>query len=165
LFAGNTSFPHLANRVRKNHSMQNQSFRAALIYLVVGVLWTIITNWLVYEFLPNSNNPLWFFIRSMVFVVLSTVGVYYVFKVHYRHYHAAERKYEQLFQNYPQPIWIYDTDTYRFLKLNKATLDQYGYTAAEFSRLTLLDLFPESKQDLCSRRSNQSNTGISQMES
>ena len=128
--------------------MQNRSFRAALIYLVVGLLWTIITNWLINELLPGKHTLLWFTIRSLTFVILSTIGVYFVFKVHYRYYHSAERKYEQLFQNYPQPMWIYDIDTYRFLKVNKAAIDTYGYNASEFAKLRLLDLFPGSEAEM-----------------
>jgi PAS domain S-box-containing protein len=122
--------------------MKNPSFRYTVIYLTIGIVWTITTNALVYYFAPHSNTFTLFFLRSLLFVILSGIGVYLVFRGHYRAYHTAERKYEHLFQNYPQPMWVYDTETYRFLKVNRAAIEKYGYSEKEFSQITLLNLFP-----------------------
>jgi PAS domain S-box-containing protein len=42
----------------------------------------------------------------------------------------------------PQPIFIYDTETYRFLAVNRAALEVYGYRREEFLALSLPDLRP-----------------------
>jgi PAS domain S-box-containing protein len=98
-------------------------------------------------------------------VVVSGIGVYFVLRGHYRSYHAADRKYEHLFQNYPQPMWVYDTETYRFLKVNRAAVEKYGYSEEEFSQITLLNLFPVKemqgiKQDIEEIKAKQFNEGI-----
>ncbi len=47
-----------------------------------------------------------------------------------------------LFMENPQPMWVFDLRTFRFLAVNKAALRQYGYTEEEFSGLTARDLVP-----------------------
>ena len=55
-------------------------------------------------------------------------------------------EYRLLFDNNPHPMWIFDEETSRFLKVNEAALAHYGYTAADFSRMTLSDLRPAAEQ-------------------
>ena len=40
----------------------------------------------------------------------------------------SEERYRKLFELNPQPTWIYDRETLRFLAVNKAALQKYGYT-------------------------------------
>jgi PAS domain S-box-containing protein len=44
-------------------------------------------------------------------------------------------------------MWVYDTETYRFLKVNRAAIEKYGYSEDEFSQITLLKLFPVKEAD------------------
>ncbi|MBI9036724.1 MAG: response regulator [Bacteroidales bacterium] len=52
----------------------------------------------------------------------------------------SESKYRLLFENNPQPIWIYDIETLKFLEVNKAAIDHYGYSKDEFLSMTLKDI-------------------------
>ncbi|HKB91341.1 MAG TPA: PAS domain S-box protein, partial [Opitutaceae bacterium] len=47
-----------------------------------------------------------------------------------------------LFENNPLPIWVYDAETLRFLSVNTAALECYGYTREEFMRMTIKDIRP-----------------------
>lgn len=42
----------------------------------------------------------------------------------------------------PQPIWIYDVDSLRFLVVNRAAMACYGYSEAEFLAMTIEDIRP-----------------------
>src|SRR5690606_19206417 len=53
-----------------------------------------------------------------------------------------EELYRVLFDANPMPLWIYDTGTLRFLEVNQAALEQYGYAREEFLSLNLADLRP-----------------------
>jgi PAS domain S-box-containing protein len=53
---------------------------------------------------------------------------------------ASEAHYRFLFVENPQPMWILDLRSCRFLAVNSATLRQYGFTAEEFMTLTGRDL-------------------------
>lgn len=55
---------------------------------------------------------------------------------------ASESRYKALFDSNPTPMWIYDTDTLGFLQVNQAAQAHYGYSEAEFQRMTLLDIRP-----------------------
>jgi PAS domain S-box-containing protein len=52
----------------------------------------------------------------------------------------AERRYAQIFDASPQPLWVHDPDTLEFLLINEAAVRQYGWSAAEFlaGRVTML---------------------------
>ncbi len=61
--------------------------------------------------------------------------------------YAIERKkssndFKRLFTNSPGPMYIYDQDTYRFLAVNNAALEQYGYTEEEFLSMGAEDIRP-----------------------
>ena len=53
---------------------------------------------------------------------------------------ASEAHYRFLFVENPQPMWILDLRSCRFLAVNNAALRQYGFTAEEFMTLTGRDL-------------------------
>lgn len=54
----------------------------------------------------------------------------------------SEAQYRLLFESNPQPMWVYDVETLRFLAVNDATLRHYGYSRAEFLEMTLKDIRP-----------------------
>src|SRR5690606_14239811 len=54
----------------------------------------------------------------------------------------SERKYSNLFHLSPQPMWVYDLETYRFLDVNAAAINHYGYTREEFLSMTVMDIRP-----------------------
>jgi PAS domain S-box-containing protein len=54
----------------------------------------------------------------------------------------SEARYRELFASSPNPMWIYDTETLRFLAVNDAAVDRYGYTRDEFLAMTIKDIRP-----------------------
>jgi len=59
----------------------------------------------------------------------------------------SEQSFRLLFSNNPHPMWVYDLETLRFLEVNAAAIDQYGYTHDEFLELTLLDIRPPDERE------------------
>src|SRR6266852_9851974 len=58
---------------------------------------------------------------------------------------APERSavnYRRLFERHPQPMWVFDPVSLRFLAVNEAALAQYGYTREEFLALSSKDIRP-----------------------
>jgi len=51
-----------------------------------------------------------------------------------------------LFNGNPLAIWIYDSNSLRFLDANESAVSQYGYTREEFLQLTLRDILLPAKQ-------------------
>lgn len=54
----------------------------------------------------------------------------------------SEIRYRRLFEDNPNPMWVYDSETFRFLAVNPAALRHYGYTHEEFVALTIFDIRP-----------------------
>ena len=52
----------------------------------------------------------------------------------------SEKRYSSLFQLSPQPMWIIDTEQFRFVQVNLAAIEKYGYTEDEFRELSLFDI-------------------------
>lgn len=54
----------------------------------------------------------------------------------------SEERHRTLFERHPQPMWVYDSDTLRFLAVNEAALRHYGYSREEFVAMTIRDIRP-----------------------
>ncbi|MDO8905696.1 PAS domain S-box protein [Hydrogenophaga sp.] len=52
----------------------------------------------------------------------------------------SEQQYRLLFNAHPQPMWVFDHASKRLLAVNTAAIARYGYSRAEFLRLTILDI-------------------------
>jgi two-component system cell cycle sensor histidine kinase/response regulator CckA len=56
---------------------------------------------------------------------------------------ASETRYRMLFESSPLPMWVFDVETLRFLTVNTAAIDHYGYSREEFAALTIEDIRPQ----------------------
>ncbi len=68
----------------------------------------------------------------------------------------------ELFEANPQIMWFYEASTLRFLSVNRAARHFYGYTGAEFQRMTLLDIRPPSEHALLRQRVAQHHPALRQ---
>ncbi len=48
--------------------------------------------------------------------------------------------------DHPQPIWIFDRKSLRFIDVNDEAVRHYGYSREEFLNMTLLDIRPEREK-------------------
>ena len=58
----------------------------------------------------------------------------------------SEQRYMALFESTPLPLWVFDRDTLRFLTVNPAAVEQYGYSTEEFLAMTVLDIRHERER-------------------
>ena len=62
---------------------------------------------------------------------------------------ASEEHYRLLFESNPLSMWVYDLETRRFLAVNEATVEQYGYSREQFLDMTIEQISsPEDVQRL-----------------
>ncbi len=54
----------------------------------------------------------------------------------------SERRYRELFESNPHPMWVYDLESLGFLAVNDAAVSHYGYSRAEFLGMTIADIRP-----------------------
>lgn len=57
----------------------------------------------------------------------------------------SEKRYSDLFRLNPQPMWVYDPISLKFVQVNKAAIDHYGYSEEEFLGMTILDIRPKEE--------------------
>lgn len=55
----------------------------------------------------------------------------------------SEATFRSLFQRNPNPMWVYDLESLNFLAVNEAAMKFYGYTQAEFEKMTIRQIRPE----------------------
>src|SRR5215475_12118603 len=54
-----------------------------------------------------------------------------------------EASFRLLFEENPIPMWVYDRETLRFVAVNEAAIEQYGYSREQFLKMTLVDIRQE----------------------
>jgi two-component system cell cycle sensor histidine kinase/response regulator CckA len=64
---------------------------------------------------------------------------------HRRARRKAEEQYRFLFENGPHPMWVIDRETLRFLTVNDAAVEQYGYAREEFLAMRITDIRPSEE--------------------
>ncbi|AFL85135.1 PAS domain S-box [Belliella baltica DSM 15883] len=73
----------------------------------------------------------------------------------------SEKRYRELFQLSPLPMYVFDKSSFRFLDVNKAAISHYGYSKEEFLSMTVFDIRPvdeiERAKDIIQ---NEENTGM-----
>lgn len=105
----------------------------------------------------NTFRPL-FNERNEVYGVIFTSREVTAKKIVEMALQESEEKYRILFLSNPQPMWVYDKETLRFLEVNNAALHHYGYTREEFSRMTIKDIRPKEDVVLLMEQLNTSSS-------
>jgi diguanylate cyclase (GGDEF)-like protein/PAS domain S-box-containing protein len=119
-------------------------------YLVVGLLWILGSDWLVsYLVSDPAGITLWQNVKGWGFVLITAAALYLLLRERFRaviDWHAREERgvlpYQLLFDRNPLPMWLYESESLRFVAVNDAALRLYGYTRAEFLAMTIRDLRP-----------------------
>lgn len=57
----------------------------------------------------------------------------------------SEQRFAALFEKAPVPMWVYDATSYKFLTVNHAAVQSYGFSVEEFLSMTLAAIRPESE--------------------
>lgn len=77
----------------------------------------------------------------------------------------SEKNYRHLFEFSPEPMWVYDMDSLKFLDVNKAATEHYGFSKDEFLEMTIRDIRPadeieELEKSVAEIRSRPDESGI-----
>jgi two-component system cell cycle sensor histidine kinase/response regulator CckA len=60
---------------------------------------------------------------------------------------ASELRYRSMFEGSPVPLWVFDRESHRFLAVNEAAIEAYGYSRDEFLAMTIFDIRPASEYE------------------
>ncbi len=136
-----------------NHCAHNQLYnliskrlRIPVYFLVTGILWGLLSNPIITLFFEHLDPATINTLRSLnnfVFVIVISIILYIEISNQQKKLEQSEEQYRELFESNPNPMWIYAIETYRFIKVNNAALDKYGYSHHEFLKRTIFDIRPE----------------------
>ena len=59
----------------------------------------------------------------------------------------SEKQYRLLFEGNPNPMWVFDLESLRFLEVNEVAIQHYGYSREEFLAMTIWDVRPPEKSN------------------
>ncbi|RYY30198.1 MAG: PAS domain S-box protein [Sphingobacteriaceae bacterium] len=119
-------------------------------YLLFCLSWLIVTRGLLLLFHNSLTAEVVAFIvliRPYCFTVLSGLLIWKMVIINNKSIIEREQDFQSVYLGNPNPMWIYDPVTFKFLSVNKAAVKAYGYTEKEFLSLTILDIRPETDRD------------------
>ncbi len=118
--------------------------RTALIYLLCGVVWVMTTDTLLRWIFNHMPAVFWpgQRLKAFFFVGVSTVLLYWLLQKYLASLRKSEMAYLSIFKTSPNPMWIYDAETFLFIEVNDAAVRTYGFTLEEFRRMSILDIRP-----------------------
>lgn len=73
-------------------------------------------------------------------------------------------QYKVFFESNPIPMWVFDRRTLRFLAVNQAATQQYGYSEAEFLAMKITEIRPEETVPALLRDLEQHHRGLQSRE-
>jgi PAS domain S-box-containing protein len=113
-----------------------------VIYLLIGILWlfvsTSILNSIVEIDVQKLHNIIvWVRLSFIIFSALFFFLLYINFQ---KKLQLRFADYTTLFDNNPNPMFVFDMETKKFLAVNKPCVLKYGYTETEFLSMTIYDI-------------------------
>jgi PAS domain S-box-containing protein len=151
---------------QKNHL--SRKIRVPLIYGIFSILWIVLSDHMTLHVASDLRTATWIAtLKGSAFVLLSTLLIYLLLAFDERREKALENEivyiqegFSSLFEENPEPMWIMDVETRKFLSVNRAALKFFGYSREEFSHLTLFHLFPEDQQNELHKQLDSHEEGI-----
>jgi PAS domain S-box-containing protein len=116
----------------ENQVMRNAPIKITCLSLLLVVIF--INSYLLFK---NGFQP------SSLLLSLSILTLCSVFALLIVATFLSDKRplqFEHLFNEYPIPMWIYEKATMRFLSVNNAAVEKYGYNRKDFLNLTLKDI-------------------------
>lgn len=118
--------------------------------MIVGICWAVIGDpaitFLAKAIVPREQD-LFRSLNDFIFVVIIAWVLFLLIDKSQRVLMRSEEEYRQLFESNPNPMWIYDTETLRFIKVNHAAVEKYAFSQAQFLKMTIYDIRPVEEQD------------------
>jgi PAS domain S-box-containing protein len=121
-----------------------------VLYAALGVLWILASDTFVHSL---SDDPVWLAAaqryKGIFYVISTSLGLIFLVDAGYRRVFAARDRADamelharDLFVQHPKPMWVYERQTLRFLAVNEAATQYYGYSREAFLQMTLKDIRP-----------------------
>lgn len=147
------------------------SLKVTIIYLSIGFLWILLSDRLsLFLFTEEQIEEIIYFqtYKGLFYVLSTGMIIFYLVKKYESQVYTkiqeiqhvndelkaekaqlteSKKRYKELFQISPLPMWIYDMESFRFLDVNNAAVNLYGYSKEQFLEMRVFDI-SEEKQSI-----------------
>lgn len=131
--------------------MIKNSWSIVLVYFLVGLIWVEFSGRiLLYLFSDYSlyDQSRFSILKGFTFISITSLLLYKLITKYVKTLKKSEEEYREIFEACNYPMWIFSVDTFKFLKVNQATIDKYGYSEKEFLKMSVLDIREEKDRDI-----------------
>lgn len=121
-----------------------------LIYILVSVIWITLSDQVLFLFRDSIGPSVFLTILSSkgyLFVLITGLLIYNLIKNNDKRLRSSEKQYRTMYAGNNLPMWIYDIETLKFVSVNDAAVNNYGYSRQDFLSMTILDIRPEEDRD------------------
>ena len=121
--------------------MKSRAFRLAATYAAIAAAWLLFSDGALLLLRLSAEQIARFsVVKGFAFVLVTSVALYLLSDRFAMRAAAREREYRELFEQNPNPMWVYDVETLGFLAVNDAAVAKYGYSRDEFLAMTIADI-------------------------
>ncbi len=122
---------------------KNLARQVASLYAFLSSIWILSSDQLLAFLAPNPQFlTLIQSVKGGVFVLITSALLYFFVRLGTRRLENSEQRYRTLFFAHPQPMWVYDLQNLKFLAVNQAAIQHYGYSEAEFLSMKITEIRP-----------------------
>jgi PAS domain S-box-containing protein len=124
---------------------KNSPLLITLIYSVLGITWVITSTLYLNSQFDKPNERTLNEIQGLIrlsFIIFSALILYFLIKSFNKKVSDQAHQYQALFDENPNPMWVYDLKTLKFLAVNYAAVIKYEYSKQEFLAMTIKDIRP-----------------------
>lgn len=128
--------------------MRIRTVKIPVYFLLLGVFWAISSDPVITALASHHEFNIQDSIRGfndLLFVILTTIFLYFQIRREHRKLEQSEKQYRDLFSSNPNPMWIYEVDSRKFIEVNTAAILKYGYSRREFLEMTIMDIRPREE--------------------
>ncbi len=124
----------------KNKSAFRNALWVLILYLPIGFAWIYFTD----KIGPKGEDLYKYYqtYKGFAYVTISGLLLFVLVYILSKNLLKSRETYKVLFENIPNPVWVYDKETFKILEVNDTACETYQYTRQEFLNKTILDIRP-----------------------
>lgn len=129
--------------IRDHFLSKNLARQVATLYAFLGSVWILLSDQLLAFIIPSPQFLTWIqTLKGGIFLLITSLLLYFFVHLGTQQLEDSERRYRTLFFAHPQPMWVYDLKSLKFLAVNEAAIQYYGYSEAEFLSMKITEIRP-----------------------
>lgn len=127
-----------------------RTYKIVLVYALTGLLWVFISDklWAILDFYPQFHSFAEYeSVKGGFFIIITSLILYGLIRREKRLKAISENQYRNLFAANPNPMWLYQRGSLKFVEVNDMACKTYQYGRDEFLNMEIGDLLTEENRE------------------